>query len=706
VSELLRQEREILLASSGPNPTATATATAVVQLLNRMNRHRLYARVVALVERQLGAALTNDEDVTREYAHAREELKRIHESAAARLGHLTTAAAATSTSGMASVTASQSHPFASGAPTFPSSAGAPFTQGMPSHPHSPPQPQPPPLPFSIHPHQSVLPYQLPLKYDDPRADDRGRARTSWITLIAAVALWFMASYYDLFGKLDLPTHPLLTMAHPVASEIPDTKLKDVIGCDEAVQEVFEVVEYLKDPSRFSRLGGRMPKGILLLGPPGVGKTLLARAVAGEAGVPFFSANGSQFEEKYVGVGPKRVRQLFAAAAAEAPAIIFIDEIDSMAGKRSPDDPPHEHETLHQLLVELDGFRENRGLIVMAATNYADRLDEALTRPGRFDRHVVINPPDIKGRRQLLEHYGKGLILDPHVDFSKIARGTIGLTGADLAQLLNIASLRAASTSKSAVTNDDIEYAKDRVMMGLEKRTTIISPDLRKHIAFYEAGKALSVLHTPHALPLHKVTILQRGDQLGLTSILPSSDYDIVDQSYEEMLAVLDVRLGGRVAEELTFGLSGVSNKSVDDLHAANDLARAMIMRFGFGKKHGPVSDAAMDMMYHEGTSETHKESIDHEVNELLAAAYQRVRQRIEGRRDELRRIAEALLRYEVLNANQVKMVAQGKDISASMENEERGSTGGGSNSQSMLLHLPRSPATKLNETVATTPPHQ
>ena len=442
----------------------------------------------------------------------------------------------------------------------------------------------------------------------------------------------------------------------IPAERPTTRLSDVIGCDEAKEEVQEVIEYLKNPAKFSRLGGKMPKGILLLGPPGTGKTLLARAVAGEAGVPFFAATGADFEEKYVGVGAKRVRELFEAARKRKPAIIFIDELDTVGGKRSEWDIPQTRMSLNQILTELDGFHEAQGVIIIGATNFAEKLDPALLRPGRFDRHVTVSAPDIKGRKALLEYYSKKVTLDPEVNLSLLARSTSGMTGADLAHLMNTAALRASMLDHPRVNSGDLEYAKDRIQMGAERTTGKNDEDIRRHISVYESGKSLVAMKTPHAQPLHKVTIVQRGSQLGLTTQTQGDDTDITSQSYEEMLAALDCRLGGRVAEELIYGEDGITSNSARDLASAHRLARAMVMQLGFSSEHGLQSDSNLEQ-YEVEASEQSKERVDREVEAILKQSYERARKILKENEPALKRLSQELLTKETLDAKQVQAIA-------------------------------------------------
>uniref|UniRef100_A0A2P2JQY6 ATP-dependent zinc metalloprotease FTSH 11ic/mitochondrial n=1 Tax=Rhizophora mucronata TaxID=61149 RepID=A0A2P2JQY6_RHIMU len=422
--------------------------------------------------------------------------------------------------------------------------------------------------------------------------------------------------------------------------------KDVKGCDDAKQELEEVVEYLKNPAKFTRLGGKLPKGILLTGAPGTGKTLLAKAIAGEAGVPFFYRAGSEFEEMFVGVGARRVRSLFQAAKKKAPCIIFIDEIDAVGSTRKQWEG-HTKKTLHQLLVEMDGFEQNEGIILMAATNLPDILDPALTRPGRFDRHIVVPNPDVRGRQEILELYLKDKPLADNVDVKVIARGTPGFNGADLANLVNIAAIKAAVEGAEKLTAAQLEFAKDRLLMGTERKTMFISEESKKLTAYHESGHAIVAFNTEGAHPIHKATVMPRGSALGMVTQLPSSDETSV--SKKQLLARLDVCMGGRVAEELIFGQDHVTTGASSDLHTATELAHYMVSNCGMSDAIGPVH-------LKERASSEMQSRIDAEVVKILREAYDRVRALLKKHEKALHALANALLEYETLTAEEIKRI--------------------------------------------------
>lgn len=422
--------------------------------------------------------------------------------------------------------------------------------------------------------------------------------------------------------------------------------KDVKGCDDAKQELEEVVEYLKNPTKFTRLGGKLPKGILLTGAPGTGKTLLAKAIAGEAGVPFFYRAGSEFEEMFVGVGARRVRSLFQAAKKKAPCIIFIDEIDAVGSTRKQWEG-HTKKTLHQLLVEMDGFEQNEGIILMAATNLPDILDPALIRPGRFDRHIVVPNPDVRGRQEILELYLQDKPLDDDVDVKAIARGTPGFNGADLANLVNVAAIKAAVEGAEKLTAGQLEFAKDRIMMGTERKTMFVSEESKKLTAYHESGHAIVAFNTDGANPIHKATIMPRGAALGMVTQLPSSDETSI--SKKQLLARLDVCMGGRVAEELIFGQDHITTGASSDLQTATELAQYMVSTCGMSDTIGPVH-------IKERPGSEMQSRIDAEVIKLLREAYDRVKTLLKKHEKALHALANALLEYETLGAEDIKRI--------------------------------------------------
>ena len=441
---------------------------------------------------------------------------------------------------------------------------------------------------------------------------------------------------------------------------------------EAKAELEEIVEYLRDPSKFTRLGGKLPRGILLTGPPGTGKTLLAKAIAGEAGVPFYFSSGSQFEEVYVGLGAKRIRELFEAAKKKAPAIIFIDEIDAVGGTRKLKDQSALKMTLNELLVQLDGFDENNGIIVIGATNFMESLDTALLRPGRFDKHVTVPLPDVGGRKEILELYSKKTKLSKDVDVSVVARGTVGFSGADLFNLMNQAAIKASVEGLDSVNMSVIEYAKDKIIMGAERKTAVITAKTARCTAFHEAGHALVAVLTEGASPIHKATIMPRGQALGMVTMLP--DGDQTSQSYKEMIASMDVAMGGRVAEELIFGADNVTSGAVSDIQYATRIARALVTKYGFSKNIGIV--------YHGGSTGEESASaetrahIDEEVKKLTDEAYQRAKDLLNNHSKVHHLLAESLLEYETLTGEEVRaIIKNGSKPKRSVVNKDKGQRG-------------------------------
>ncbi|MEL6583773.1 MAG: ATP-dependent zinc metalloprotease FtsH [Pseudomonadota bacterium] len=444
---------------------------------------------------------------------------------------------------------------------------------------------------------------------------------------------------------------------------------DVAGIDEAKDELEEIVEFLRDPQKFSRLGGKIPKGALLVGPPGTGKTLLARAIAGEAGVPFFTISGSDFVEMFVGVGASRVRDMFEQAKKNAPCIVFIDEIDAVgrhrgAGYGGGND--EREQTLNQLLVEMDGFEANEGVILIAATNRPDVLDPALLRPGRFDRQVQVPNPDIKGRERILGVHARKVPLGPDVDLRVIARGTPGFSGADLANLVNEAALFAARTGKRMVTMGDFESAKDKIMMGAERRSMVMTEDEKKLTAYHEAGHAIVGLNVPQHDPIHKATIIPRGRALGLVMSLPERDQ--LSVTYTKYRSQIAMAMGGKVAEELTFGEENVTSGATSDIQQVTRIAKAMVTRFGMSDKLGNINYSNEQETYlgsqGNGTSASPEIQavIDEEVRRLVDEGYETAKRILTEKNEEFVRLAEGLLEYETLTGAEIMKVVNGEPL--------------------------------------------
>ena len=445
--------------------------------------------------------------------------------------------------------------------------------------------------------------------------------------------------------------------------------EDVAGVDEAKEDLQEIVEFLRDPQKFQRLGGRIPRGVLLVGPPGTGKTLLARAIAGEAGVPFFSISGSDFVEMFVGVGASRVRDMFEQAKKNAPCIIFVDEIDAVgrhrgAGLGGGND--EREQTLNQLLVEMDGFEANEGIILIAATNRPDVLDPALMRPGRFDRQIQVPNPDFIGREKILKVHARKVPLAPDVDLKIVARGTPGFSGADLMNLVNEAALLAARRSKRIVTNQEFEDARDKIMMGAERRTLVMTDEEKKLTAYHEGGHALVQLSVPGAMPIHKATIIPRGRALGMVQGLPERDQ--ISQTYEQLTAMLAIAMGGRVAEEMIFGHDKVTSGAASDIQQCTRVARAMVTQLGFSDKLGTVAYANPEQEQFLGyslgrqqtISEATQQTIDAEVRRLVQEAYDEAMRILSEKRSQLDTLANALLEFETLSGDEMKGLLAGK----------------------------------------------
>jgi cell division protease FtsH len=508
---------------------------------------------------------------------------------------------------------------------------------------------------------------------------------SWLPMLLILGVWifFMRQMQSGSGRamgFGKSKAKLLTEAHGRVT------FGDVAGVDEAKQDLEEIVEFLRDPQKFQRLGGKIPRGVLLVGPPGTGKTLLARSVAGEANVPFFTISGSDFVEMFVGVGASRVRDMFEQAKKNAPCIIFIDEIDAVgrhrgAGLGGGND--EREQTLNQLLVEMDGFEANEGIILIAATNRPDVLDPALLRPGRFDRQVVVPNPDIIGREKILKVHVRNVPLAPNVDLKVIARGTPGFSGADLANLVNEAALMAARRNKRLVTMAEFEDAKDKIMMGAERRSSAMTQEEKELTAYHEAGHAIVALTVPSSDPLHKATIIPRGRALGMVMQLPEGDR--YSMSYKYMISRLAIMMGGRVAEEIKFGKENITSGAASDIDQATKLARAMVTRWGFSDELGQVAYGdnqeevflGHSVARQQNMSEETQRKIDAEVRRLIDEAYQTARSILSKKKKDWMAIAEGLLEYETLSGDEIKQLLKGEKPNRDLGDDtptSRGST--------------------------------
>ncbi|XP_071499140.1 ATP-dependent zinc metalloprotease YME1L1-like [Diadema antillarum] len=493
--------------------------------------------------------------------------------------------------------------------------------------------------------------------EEPKKTDRFRG---WATvLVFGVLAYLYVKMVSVFARVSI-----IGTSSVDSMNVADVTFDDVRGAEEAKNELQDIVNYLKDPSKYTALGGKLPKGVLLQGSPGTGKTLLARAVAGEADVPFFYASGSDFDNMFVGSGAKRVRDIFTEAKASSPCLIFIDELDSVGGKRV-DSPlhPYARQTINQLLSEMDGFKQNEGIVVLAATNFPESLDPALTRPGRFDMKVVVPRPDVKGRQDILDLYLGKVKVSTEVDVETLARGTVGFTGADLQNLVNQAALEAARRGKESVDMKDLEFAKDKIIMGPERKSAKIDLRNKKITAYHEGGHALVAFFTKDAKPINKATIMPRGPTLGHVSLLP--DNDQWSETKSQLLAQMDVCMGGRVAEELVFGTDNITTGASSDFEQATKIAQLMVTKFGMSEKLGVMTFQDKDPLVYGDSNKLSPETqllIENEIRALLKDSYERARSILKGHSKEHTLLAEALLRYETLNAVEIGKVIKGQQL--------------------------------------------
>ncbi|XP_040911440.1 ATP-dependent zinc metalloprotease YME1L1b isoform X2 [Toxotes jaculatrix] len=472
-------------------------------------------------------------------------------------------------------------------------------------------------------------------------------RTRLILLVLLLVGLYGISKTPFLSGLDSAVDPV---------QMKNVTFEHVKGVEEAKNELQEVVEFLKNPQKFTALGGKLPKGVLLVGPPGTGKTLLARAVAGEADVPFYYASGSEFDEMFVGVGASRIRNLFREGKANAPCVIFIDELDSVGGKRieSPMHP-YSRQTINQLLAEMDGFKTNEGVIIIGATNFPEALDNALIRPGRFDMQVTVPKPDVKGRTEILNWYLKKIKVDPAIEANIIARGTVGFSGADLENLVNQAALKAAVDGKDMVTMKELEFAKDKILMGPERRSAEIDKKNKLITAYHESGHAIVAYYTKDAMPINKATIMPRGPSLGHVSMLPENDR--WSETRSQLLAQMDVSMGGRVAEEIIFGHDYITTGASSDFDSATKIAKMMVTRFGMCEKLGVMTYTDMTQQSPETQA-----AVEHEVRLLLKESYERAKALLKSHAKEHKNLADALLMYETLDAKEIQLVLEGKTL--------------------------------------------
>ncbi|RYV03366.1 ATP-dependent zinc metalloprotease FtsH [Shewanella sp. OPT22] len=502
---------------------------------------------------------------------------------------------------------------------------------------------------------------------------------SWFPMLLLIGVWifFMRQMQGGGGKGAMSFGK--SKAKLMSEDQINTTFADVAGCDEAKEEVSELVDYLKDPTKFQKLGGRIPTGVLMVGPPGTGKTLLAKAIAGESKVPFFTISGSDFVEMFVGVGASRVRDMFEQAKKSAPCIIFIDEIDAVGRQRGAGlggGHDEREQTLNQMLVEMDGFEGNEGIIVIAATNRPDVLDQALLRPGRFDRQVVVGLPDVKGREQILKVHMRKVPLAENIKASIIARGTPGFSGADLANLVNEAALFAARNNKRVVGMEEFEKAKDKIMMGAERRSMVMSEEEKEMTAYHEAGHAIVGCLVPDHDPVHKVTIIPRGRALGVTFFLPEGD--AISQSRQKLESQISVAYGGRLAEEMIYGAEKVSTGASQDIKYATQIARNMVTQWGFSEKLGPLLYAEEEgevflgrsMAKSSHMSDETQSTIDSEVKVIIDGNYVRAEQLLKDNEDILHSMKDALMKYETIGADQIDDLMNRREVRAPADWEE------------------------------------
>ena len=502
-----------------------------------------------------------------------------------------------------------------------------------------------------------------------------------ILIIIAVFMFFMRQMQGGAGGRSGPMAFGKSKARLLGEDQIKTTFADVAGVDEAKEDVQELVEFLRDPSKFQRLGGNIPRGVLMAGPPGTGKTLLAKAIAGEAKVPFFSISGSDFVEMFVGVGASRVRDMFEQAKKQAPCIIFIDEIDAVGRHRGAGmggGHDEREQTLNQLLVEMDGFEGNEGVIVIAATNRPDVLDKALLRPGRFDRQVFVGLPDIRGREQILKVHMRKVPLDEKIDPQVIARGTPGFSGADLANLVNEAALFAARANRRMVSMEEFERARDKIMMGAERKSMVMNEKEKTNTAYHEAGHAIIGRLVPEHDPVHKVTIIPRGRALGVTQFLPEEDkYSLSKRALESQLCSL---FGGRIAEEMTLGIDGVTTGASNDIERATDIARNMVTKWGLSEKLGPLhygEDESGQPGHGNPISGKTSNEIDAEVRRIIDTCYERAEKLLEENRDILEAMKDALMEYETLDAEQVDDLMARRKVRPPRDWHDNDYSGGG-----------------------------